>query len=113
MRELNEKGVNLERIKGNEEPRSKYFIIPEGDKTEIQYFSGIKANREDLNIKSLIEIKILENDVMRTSAVQTNALSAKGSKNLPRFVTRLRRRAMLPSIKSVMLATIKTMQAAK
>ena len=62
MRELNENGVNLERIKGNEEPRSKYFIIPEGDKTEIQYFSGIKANREDLNIKSLIEIKILEND---------------------------------------------------
>ena len=56
MRELNENGVNLERIKGNEEPRSKYFIIPEGDKTEIQYFSGIKSNREDLNIKSLIEI---------------------------------------------------------
>lgn len=62
MREINENGVNLERITGNEEPKSKYYIIPEGDKTEIQYFSGVKANKEELNIKSLIEIKILEND---------------------------------------------------
>ena len=72
MRELNENSVNLERIKGNEEPRSKYFIIPEGDKTEIQYFSGIKSNREDLNIKSLIEIKILENDENETGGKPTS-----------------------------------------
>lgn len=36
MRMVNENGVNLERAKGNEEPKSKYYIIPEGDNTEIQ-----------------------------------------------------------------------------
>ena len=62
MRIVNENGVNLERPKGNEEPKSKYYIISEGDNTEIQYFCGIRNNSEDLNIKSLIEIVPVEND---------------------------------------------------
>ena len=62
MRIVNESGVNLERTKGNEEPKSKYYIIPEGENTEIQYFCGIRDNSEDLNIKPLIEIVPIEND---------------------------------------------------
>ncbi len=62
MRIVNENGVNLERIKGNEEPKSKYYIIPEGENTEIQYFCGIRDNAIDLNIKPLIEIVPIEND---------------------------------------------------
>ena len=62
MREVNKKGLNLERFKGNEDPKSKYYIIPEGDTTEIQYFCGIRDNVEELNIKSLIEIIPIQND---------------------------------------------------
>lgn len=62
MRIVNKNGVNLERTKGNEEPKSKYYIIPEGDNTEIQYFCGIRDNAEELNIKPLIEIVPVEND---------------------------------------------------
>ena len=62
MRIVNENGVNLERTKENEEPKSKYYIIPEGDNTEIQYFCGIRDNAEELNIKQLIEIVLVEND---------------------------------------------------
>jgi len=52
----------LERISKELEPKCKYYIIPEGEKTEIQYFCGIKDNAEELNIKSLIEIIPIEND---------------------------------------------------
>ena len=62
MRIVNNNSVNLTRQKGNKNPKSKYFIISEGDLTEIQYFNGIKENSFDLNINSLIEIIILEND---------------------------------------------------
>ena len=62
MRIVNENGINLERPKGNEEPKSKYYIIPEGDNTEIQYFCGIRDNSEELNIKPLIEIVPVENE---------------------------------------------------
>ena len=62
MRKVSENGVNLERPKGNEEPKSKYYIIPEGNNTEIQYFCGIRDNAEELSIKSLIEIVLIEND---------------------------------------------------
>ena len=62
MRIVSENGVNLERSKGNEEPKSKYYIIPEGDNTEIQYFCGIRDNTEELSIKPLIEIIPVEND---------------------------------------------------
>ena len=62
MRIVNENGVNLERPKGNEEPKSKYYIIPEGDNTEIQYFCGIRDNSEELNIKQIIEIIPVENE---------------------------------------------------
>ncbi|MDD3303944.1 MAG: RloB family protein [Clostridia bacterium] len=43
-------------------PKSKYYIIPEGDKTEIQYFLGIRDNAQEININSLIEIIPIEND---------------------------------------------------
>lgn len=52
----------LERISLGLEPKSKYYIVPEGDKTEIQYFCGIRDNAEELQIKSLIEIIPIEND---------------------------------------------------
>ena len=62
MRIANNNSVNLIRQKGNKNPKSKYFIISEGDLTEIQYFNGIKENSSDLSINSLIEIIIVEND---------------------------------------------------
>ena len=63
MRIANENSVDLERKQENEIPKYKYYIIPEGEKTEIQYFNGIKKNRENLNIKPLIEILIIENEI--------------------------------------------------
>ena len=62
MRKVNENGVNLERKRENKEPKSKYYIIPEGNNTEIQYFCGIRDNAEELRIKPLIEIIPVEND---------------------------------------------------
>lgn len=52
----------LERTSKDWKPKSKYYIIPEGEKTEIQYFNGIRENRQELNINSLIEIILIEND---------------------------------------------------
>ncbi len=43
--------------------KRKYYIIPEGEHTEIKYFKGIEANREELNINSLVEVRILTNDI--------------------------------------------------
>ena len=52
----------LERTSLGLEPKSKYYIVPEGEKTEIQYFCGIRDNAQELNIKPLIEIIPIEND---------------------------------------------------
>lgn len=52
----------LERTSLGLEPKSKYYIIPEGDNTEIQYFCGIRDNARELNIIPLIEIIPIEND---------------------------------------------------
>lgn len=52
----------LERVSKGLEPKSKYYIIPEGDKTEIQYFCGVRDNSDELNIKTLIEIIPIENE---------------------------------------------------
>lgn len=62
MRIISENGLNLERRKGSKEPKSKYFIVSEGDKTELQYFQGIKENSEEIGIKDLIEIVPVENE---------------------------------------------------
>ena len=62
MRIVNEKGLNLERKKGNKEPKSIYYIVTEGDKTELQYFAGINKNREKIGIKPLVEIITIENE---------------------------------------------------
>ncbi len=48
-----------------------------------------------------------------TSAIPVSALSAMGSAILPKSVTRLRARAMSPSILSVAIATTKTPKAAE
>ena len=52
----------LERTSLDLEPKSKYYIVPEGEKTEIQYFCGVRDNAIELNIKPLIEIIPIEND---------------------------------------------------
>jgi len=62
MRIANEHSVNLERKQGSKSPKQKYYIIPEGDETEIRYFKGIEQNRKFLNIKPLIEIVLIENE---------------------------------------------------
>ncbi len=62
MRIISENGLNLERRKGSKEPKSKYFIVSEGDKTELQYFQGVKENSEEIGIKDLIEIVPVENE---------------------------------------------------
>lgn len=62
MRIVNGNGLNLERKKGNKEPKSKYFIVSEGDRTELQYFEGVKENKEEIGIKDLIEIVTIENE---------------------------------------------------
>jgi len=62
MRIANPNSVNLKRKQGNEIPKYKYYIIPEGEKTEIKYFNGVKENSEELGIKPLIEIIPIENE---------------------------------------------------
>lgn len=62
MRIVNENGLDLERKKGSKEPKSKYFIVSEGDKTELQYFQGIKRNADEIGIDNLIEIVPVENE---------------------------------------------------
>lgn len=52
----------LERTTSKKEPKTKYYIIPEGDKTEIKYFCGVRDSREELHIKPIIEIIPIEND---------------------------------------------------
>ena len=52
----------LERESKGLEPKSKYYIVPEGDKTEIRYFCGVRDNSEELNINLLIDIIPIEND---------------------------------------------------
>lgn len=52
----------LERTSLGLNPKSKYYIIPEGEKTEIQYFLGVRDNAVQININSLIEVIPIEND---------------------------------------------------
>lgn len=52
----------LERTSLGLNPKSKYYIIPEGEKTEIQYFLGVRDNATQININSLIEVIPIEND---------------------------------------------------
>lgn len=52
----------LERTSLGLEPKSKYYIVPEGDNTEIQYFCGVRDNAQELGIRPLIEIIPIEND---------------------------------------------------
>jgi hypothetical protein len=38
------------------EPKKKYFLVFEGEETEVQYFIGVVNNREEIGINPLIEI---------------------------------------------------------
>ena len=49
-------GKRFEDILGNVEPKHTYFIACEGKKTEYRYFEGLLKAREELGIKSLIEV---------------------------------------------------------
>ena len=53
---------NLIRKIGDREPKSKYYIIAEGDRTEFKYFCGIRNNASELKIDALIEIIPLQNE---------------------------------------------------
>lgn len=43
--------------KSSDEARKKYYLVFEGDETEVQYFNGIYENMEYLGINPLIEIR--------------------------------------------------------
>lgn len=43
-------------------PKKKYFIVGEGNKTEVDYFNGIFNHRKELNIDELIDIIVVERD---------------------------------------------------
>lgn len=53
---------SLERTSKNLAPKMKYYIIPEGDVTEKEYFEGIRVNMEEINNNALIEIVVIVND---------------------------------------------------
>lgn len=40
-------------------PKKIYFLSVEGNKTEKEYFKGISAHRDDLNINALVNVEIL------------------------------------------------------
>lgn len=52
----------LKRTSLGREPKSKYYIVTEGDNTEQTYFIGINDSRDLLNINPLIQIITIEND---------------------------------------------------
>jgi len=45
------------RTRNSEEAARKYFLVFEGDETEVRYFDGINNIKNKLNINSLIEIR--------------------------------------------------------
>ncbi len=47
------------RIKTSSEAVKKYFLVFEGDETEVQYFEGIHLHRDEIGISPLIEIRPL------------------------------------------------------
>ena len=68
--------------------------------------SPLTTNSREI-ITTVIQAGITCKLLRQTRAAQTNNLSANGSINLPKFVTRLFFRAICPSKKSVMQATAK------
>lgn len=53
-------GERSQKYKG--EPKKKYFLIYEGEKTEAQYFNGVIDNQVELGINALLEIVPLLRD---------------------------------------------------
>lgn len=51
------------------EPKRKFFLVFEGEKTEYQYFEGVNTNKVELNINALVEIKPL----MRSTGHETTS----------------------------------------
>lgn len=62
MRIDREYGVRSENDLPELESKIKYFIACEGRKTEYLYFSGIKSNRKQLNINSLVEFVYIRHE---------------------------------------------------
>lgn len=49
---------HLEQV--DREPNKKVFIVCEGDRTEVKYFSGLRDHAKELGINDLLEIIIME-----------------------------------------------------
>jgi hypothetical protein len=56
MRIVKEFGV---RTQASAKAKRKFFLVFEGEKTEVQYFTGVNAHKTELGISALIEIKLL------------------------------------------------------
>lgn len=55
-------GIRYGQREFSEEPKKRYFIACEGEKTEYKYFKGIIENRTDIGISPLIEIIPINHD---------------------------------------------------
>ena len=62
---MREKRNNFERTRAGlqKEPKKKYFLVFEGEKTEDIYFSALINKRDELKIDSLINFIIIEKDL--------------------------------------------------
>lgn len=62
---MREKRNNFERTRAglHKEPKKKYFLVFEGEKTEDIYFSALINKRDELKIDSLINFIIIEKDL--------------------------------------------------
>lgn len=63
MREIRNNNFVRHKADIENEPRKKYILAFEGEKTEEQYFTELLNNRRNLGINSLIDFVILERDI--------------------------------------------------
>lgn len=63
MREIRNNNFIRHKTDVENEPRKKYILAFEGEKTEEKYFTKLLNNRKDLGINSLIDFVILERDI--------------------------------------------------
>lgn len=63
MREIRNNNFIRHKTDVENEPRKKYILAFEGEKTEEKYFTELLNNRRNLGINSLIDFVILERDI--------------------------------------------------
>ncbi len=63
MREIRNNNFIRHKTDVESEPRKKYVLAFEGEKTEERYFTKLLNNRRELGINSLIDFVILERDI--------------------------------------------------